>query len=184
MDELGTVALSWKQPQVGTALTATLTDPDGKISGKTWQWAKSISRSRNYTDIATATSDSYTPVDADKSEYLRATASYTDNNGSGKRAEAISYRSVREEPADNRAPVFREADGSSGYSCPEDIVTDYCLSVSRSAAVGAEIYNPARATDDNGRDEVRYSLEGADADSFGVVASSGYLFTKNIPEHH
>ena len=178
VEEPGTVSLSWKQPQVGTELEATLTDPDGQISGLAWQWAKSGSRSGTYTDIATATLSSYTPVDADKSEYLRATASYADNHGSGKGAEAVSYRSVREEPADNNAPVFREADGSSGYACPEDIVTDYCLSVSRSTPVGDEIYNPARAADPDQYDEVRYSLVGADTGSFGVVASSGYLFTK------
>ena len=40
VEEPGTVALSWKQPQVGTELEATLTDPDGDISGLTWQWAK------------------------------------------------------------------------------------------------------------------------------------------------
>ena len=39
MDDEGTVTLSSPQPQVGTKLTAILTDPDGEITGLTWQWA-------------------------------------------------------------------------------------------------------------------------------------------------
>ena len=178
VEESGKVGLSWKQPQVGTELTATLTDPDGDISGVTWQWAKSSSNGGTYTDIGTATLASYTPVADDERKFLRATASYTDGHGSPTSAKAESYKGVRLRPASNNAPVFREAQSGSGYACPENIVTDYCLSVSKSTPVGDEIYNPARAADPDQYDEVRYSLEGADTDSFGVVASSGYLFTK------
>ena len=177
LEEPGTVVLSWKQPQVGTALTATLTDPDGDISDLTWQWSRSSSKSATPTPMGTATSDRYTPVAADERKFLWATASYSDGNGSGKTAEAVSYRWVRPRPASNNAPTFPETN-STTYTCPEDIDTDYCLYVSRSAAVGTEIYNAARATDPDQYDEIRYSLEGADADSFGVVASTGYLITK------
>ena len=38
VDEPGEVTLSTLQPQDGIDLTATLTDPDGHISGVTWQW--------------------------------------------------------------------------------------------------------------------------------------------------
>ena len=38
VEELGTVTLSSVQPQVGTDLTANLTDPDGEITGVTWKW--------------------------------------------------------------------------------------------------------------------------------------------------
>ena len=178
VEEPGTVSLSWKQPQVDTVLTATLTDPDGEISGVTWQWAKSSSNGGTYTDIGTATLASFTPVADDERRFLRATASYTDGNGSGKTAEAESSKGVRLRPASNNAPVFSEAQSGSGYACPENIDTDYCLSVSRSTPVGDEIYNPARAADPDQYDDVRYSLEGADTDSFGVVASSGHMFTK------
>ena len=183
VEEPGTVSLSWKQPQVATELEATLTDPDGDISGVTWQWAKSSSKTGTYTDISGETSASYTPVAADTPDtpderrYLRATALYTDGNGSGKSAQLVSYKWVREAPLENQPPAFPETNTSS-YTCPEDIETDYCLSVSKSTPVGDEIYNPARAADPDQYDEVRYSLEGSDTDSFGVVASSGYLFTK------
>ena len=177
VDESGTVSLSWKQPQVDTVLTATLTDPDGDISGVTWQWAKSSSKNGTYANIVTATSASYTPVAADERKFLRATASYTDGNGSGKSTQLVSYKRVREAPLGNQPPAFPETNTSS-YTCPEDIETDYCLLVRKSTPVGDEIYNPARAADPDQSDEVRYSLEGADTDSFGVVASSGDMFTK------
>ena len=167
VNEPGTVSLSWKQPQVGTELTATLTDPDGDISGITWQWAKSNSGSKtaNYTDISGQTSSTYTPVGGDVNKYLRAMATYTDGNGSGKSAQAVSYRSVRAASSDNNAPVFEE--------------DEYSWFVSRNSPIGTEIYNPSSGTDANG-DEMRYSLEGTDAADFDILPSNGYLVTKKL----
>ena len=45
VDEDGKVTLSWTRPQVGTAITATLTDPDNVSGTPTWQWEKSSNRS-------------------------------------------------------------------------------------------------------------------------------------------
>ena len=89
MDEEGTVTLSTMEPQVGVELTATLDDPDGTVSGATWQWAWSSDGS-TWADITEATDTAYTPVAADEGNYLRATASYTDGEGSGKSAQGIS----------------------------------------------------------------------------------------------
>ncbi|MCY4517129.1 MAG: hypothetical protein OXB99_07830 [Acidimicrobiaceae bacterium] len=36
VDELGTVTFDSDAPAVGTALTASLEDPDGRVSGETW----------------------------------------------------------------------------------------------------------------------------------------------------
>ena len=166
VDEPGTVALSWKRPQVGTALTATLTDPDGDISGLTWQWAKSSSQNGTYTDISGETSTSYTPVAADERKFLRATASYTDGNGSGKTAEAVSYRSVRLRPDSNNAPTFPSYNQTT-------------LHLKRYAPIGTEINNALYAEDAD-RDDLRYSLEGADVEFFGIGASTGRLFTKTL----
>ena len=41
VNEPGKVSLSTTQPAVGQPVTATLTDPDMKITGVTWQWARS-----------------------------------------------------------------------------------------------------------------------------------------------
>ena len=65
---------------VGTALTASVSDPD-TVSGTMWQWSRSVSPDAGFDDITNATGASYTPVAADKAFFLRATASYTDNHG-------------------------------------------------------------------------------------------------------
>ena len=86
----GTVTLSSTQPAVGTAVTATLNDPDGSVSGLTWQWARSADGSTGWTNISGATSDAYLPVAADDGMYLRATARYTDAQASGQTAGVVS----------------------------------------------------------------------------------------------
>ena len=83
----GTVTLSSTQPAVGTAVTATLNDPDGSVSGLGWQWARSANGSTGWTNISGATSSAYLPVAADDGMYLRATARYTDAQASGQTAE-------------------------------------------------------------------------------------------------
>ena len=93
VDEMGTVTLSSTAPRVGAAITASVTDPDGVVTGETWQWARSADGSTGWADTG-ATSAAYTPVQADEDNYLRATASYTDGEGSGKSAEAVSDNAV------------------------------------------------------------------------------------------
>ena len=94
MDEPGTVTLSEMQPEVGTELTATLADPDGDVTGETWQWASSDMMDGTYTDITGATMASYTPVAADEDMYLRATVSYSDAEGPDKTAMMVSANPV------------------------------------------------------------------------------------------
>ena len=86
VDEPGSVSFDSGTPAVGTALTASLEDPDGSVSSLTWQWAKSTTQGGTYTDISAATSATYTPVAADAGAWLRATASYSDAEGSDKSA--------------------------------------------------------------------------------------------------
>ncbi len=94
-DEAGSVTLSSTQPQAGTALTATLTDPDGSIAAATSVWASSTDGSTGWTDISGATSASYTPTAGDGDRYLRVTATYTDGEGPGKSAQAISENAAQ-----------------------------------------------------------------------------------------
>ena len=182
VEEPGTVSLSWRRPQVDTVLEAALTDPDGDVSGLTWQWARSA-QAGNYTDIDGEVSASYTPVTGDVGKYLRATASYTDGEGSGKTAHMVSYKRVRAAAPDNSAPEFPAPDSvyfSGSYVCDgDDSDRGVCLHVPRSSPVDAEIYQPVRAEDPDG-DEVRYSLEGTDTASFDIMASTAYLLTKKL----
>ena len=83
LDETGTISLSSQQTKVGTALTAEVSDPDGSVTGVTWQWASSPDLV-NWQNIAGATSNIYTPVAQDVDRFLRVTVSYADGEGSGK----------------------------------------------------------------------------------------------------
>ena len=94
VDEAGTVTLSVEQPELAIPLRAELADPDGGASGVTWQWAHGAAATGPFTDISGATNDRHTPTSADVGKHLRATASYTDAEGSGKSAEAVAANAV------------------------------------------------------------------------------------------
>ena len=96
VDHAGTVSFTSSQPQAGTELTASLRDPDGEVSGVTWQWASSATAGGAFTDLSGNGADtaSYTPQRGDVGRYLRATSSYTDAYGSGKSASAVSGNAV------------------------------------------------------------------------------------------
>ena len=111
VDEAGTVTFGSTAPAVGTALTARVSDPDGNVSSVTWQWAKSDTKSGTYANISRATSASYTPATADAGKWLRATASYTDAEGSGKSAAAVAAAAVM--ATDTTAPTVTAA--STGF---------------------------------------------------------------------
>ena len=165
VDEPGTVKLSSLQPQVGTPLTATLADLDGTPSGVIWQWATSASKNGPFTNVSSGVDpDRYTPVAGDVGKYLRATASYTDPQGSGKNANQVSTHAVRAAKATNDAPVFSA-----------DTAT---RSVAENAAPGTDIGTAVAATDADSDDILTYSLGGGDADSFDIVPGSGQLQTK------
>ena len=146
----GTVSLSSMHPVVGVALTASLTDPDGSISGITWQWASSDTSGGTYINIniSGAMSASYTPVEADEGDYLRATASYTDGHGSGNTAFAKTAMTA--------APVMLEISGPSDPSYTEN---------------GTDAIGPYTASGP-GATSATWTLEGDDADDF-VVEGSG-----------
>ncbi len=115
VDEDGKVSLTWTRPHVGTLIEASLADPDGSVSGVTWQWVRSNAKDGNYTDISGATSATYTTQSGDVRKYLRAVASYTDLFDSGKTARSKAAY-VKEASDPNLAPDF-QAHTSGGYDC-------------------------------------------------------------------
>ena len=158
VDEMGTVTLSAMKPTVGMEIMATLADLDDGITGTTWQWASSSDMS-TWADIEDdATSASYTPVEADANMYLRATAMYTDGEGSGKMASRMSAQQVTA----NTAPVF---------AAPTDE-----RSVAENTAAGMDIGAPVAATDADD-DTLTYTLGGDDMASFAINADTGQLMT-------
>ncbi len=93
-DDDGVVTLSSTGPSIGDQVTATLSDPDGGVTGENWQWASSSNRTSDWTDIAGANSATYTVAAGDLGNFLRATVVYDDAAGAGKSAEAITTAAV------------------------------------------------------------------------------------------
>ena len=96
----GTVSLFPARPRVGTVVSAALSDPDGLEGGGSgpaassgavsWSWARS-SDGTAWTGVeAYDDGDSYVPTEEDEGMLLKAEASYTDGQGSGKSAQAVS----------------------------------------------------------------------------------------------
>ena len=84
VDEEGALSLSSTRPALGAALRADPTDPDGVTAGTAlWQWERSTGRN-SWAVIDGAASASYTPVAADTNTFLRVTATYEDEHGTGK----------------------------------------------------------------------------------------------------
>ena len=88
VEEPGNVTLARVQGQVGTSITASLSDPDGSASSLRWQWVTSSNNTYDDSDPRTefSTSNAYTPVAEDEGDYLFARASYTDPQGADKTA--------------------------------------------------------------------------------------------------
>ena len=168
VEEHGIVDLLWDQPQVGTPIVASLTDPDGEVSDVTWQWAGSTSNAGPWTDITTnGTSATYTPVAGDVDNYLQATASYTDRRGSGKSANAVSVQKTREVPSNNTAPSFTS--------------TTATRSVRENTPSGTSMGDAFQAND---TDEIRYFLGVTDDDgAFDLDPKTGQLKVKDPLNH-
>ena len=165
VEESGTVTLSSLQPIVGQPLIATVTDPDDISGSATWSWTRSPNGASDWIAISGATSDTYTPTAGDMGHYLRTTASYTDGEGGGKSAQAISANAVAVAPGRN-APVLREYPNAT-------------RSIARNTPAGRNIGAHFSASDaDN--DALTYSLGGPDWDTFDIDASSGQLLTKAL----
>ena len=98
VDEAGTVTLSGTPPRELHQLTAALSDPDGGRRGISWQWARSANSTGPWTNITGATATRYPPEADDVGQYLQATATYTDGQGSGKRASQATTTSVQAAP--------------------------------------------------------------------------------------
>ena len=197
VDEKGSVTLSTTQPAVGEPITATLTDPDMKVTEVEWQWGRSNSTS-GFVAIQGATSDTYTPVmtveddpvttenegvDGDEGMYLEVTVKYADNasardqrttpllfprkRGRERKRLRPSDNAVREAPDVNEAPVFE-----SGIT----------REVAEDAGDEGNVGGPVTATDPDEGDDLSYTITGgADMGAFEITAanrSSGQITVK------
>ena len=202
VDEDGTVTLSNLQPEDGTQIRATLTDPDGGETSVKWQWSYGTSNSpgATFTDIAGATSATYTPTtpNADEDHYLRATATYTDNAMNPKDdpdtppsgqspdcadddesvdcAFVVSANDVQAHDDANEPPEFPDQDNiASGRQ------TDQTREVEENSTSGTAVGLPVVAIDEEdlntqgvpGRcDALTYTLGGPDKDFFTITGTA------------
>ena len=157
VDEAGTVTL----PATfvgGTEATASVTDPDGTVSGESWRWARGDTATGSFSNIGGATSASYEPVAADVGKYLRATVTYTDPEGSGKTARAVSSSTVG---GSNAEPTFDDG-ASTTRSFPEN------------SGTGTDVGGVVAATDGDS-DTLTYSMTGNTR--FTINTSTGQIKT-------
>ena len=192
MDEDGTVTLSQLQPRVGVAITASVTDLDGDVSGVTWQWSRdSVATGDNFTDIEKATSATYKPVGDDEGDvgmFLRATATYTDGEGDAladgddKTAFGTSAHMVAVDTR-NREPVFDDQDDDTDGVQNE--VTTRKVAENTEAIAADDVAGVEDNMDDNvgaavtandpdpNEDALAYTLEGTDAARFAIDRTTG-----------
>ena len=166
VDENGSITFSSDPPTIGTALTATVADPDGGVTGETWEWEISDDQS-TWNPITGADTNTYTPIAGDLNKYLRATAQYTDAEGSDKTAQE---------------EAGAVADATHTNSRPEFAAQEDTRSVAENTAAGQNIGEPVAAPDD-GVGTLVYSLGGTDAASFDIDTSTGQLETKGDLDH-
>ena len=113
MEEMGEVTL-WASatealtmaPQVGDTVTGAVMDPDGGVTGESWQWAKTTTPAMmdSWMDIAGETNAAYTVTEGDTGYYLRVMATYTDAVGTDTATEySMPTMMVGADPGD---PLF------------------------------------------------------------------------------
>ena len=199
-EDAGTVDISAPEPQVGSAVIATLNEPDSGVTGLTWQWFRSAddddtaaefaalidtaaNRETHLCDddnaattgdpcvIGGGTGPVYTPSADDATFYIYALASYTDDQA------ATANDTASGKPT--RVVQIADPANTAPKFPDQDLVTagDQSDTAMRSVAEnadGAEVGRPVPATDG---DLLLYSLSGDDADMFSVVKTSGQIKT-------
>ena len=177
VDEDGEVTFGSDTPTVGTAFVATLSDPDGTISGLTWTWQTATARdATTWTDAAGTTSSSgvtstYTPAADDAGKFLRASAAYTDGEGAGKSAAAVST---------NAAAAADNPTQGSG-----NVEPSFTSGATFDAAENQTAVGTVAADDGDASDDIEsYAITGgADQSKFSIVAASGVLTFKSAPDY-
>ena len=174
----GQTSTTLLQPQVEVGITAAdLIDGDNAQStpDPTYEWYRTTSRSATGTAISGATNPAYTPVhlegDSDIGKYLRVVATYTDGNGGGKTATAVSLYPTIGRIGDNEPPSF--TDGATTTRA-----------VREDAAKDVNIGLPVTATDRESPassfgEKLTYWLTGTSASYFSIEAHTGQIMTKN-----
>ena len=147
-DEMGEVTL-WAgadaltmAPQVGDTITGAVMDPDGGVTGESWQWARTMDTAdmSSWMDITGATDAAYMVTAGDTGYHLRVMATYTDAAGTDMAMEysmpTMMVTAVDEtQPADFDPLAKYDADKSGVLEKDEVIqaINDYLFGVGADA---------------------------------------------------
>ena len=199
-EDVGEVSLSQRQPQEGIEVHVMVSDPDGGVSTKRWEWERSSeitvddtgtpsAECRDDPDtpgidvvvgwilIDGASLEVYSPKLADVGRCLRATAVYTDNienpADADERATGVLERPVQDSRPANAAPKFVDQD----LNTTGDQSDRTSRKVAENTEAGQGIGSPISAFDDDG-ELLIYTLAGTDAAFFSMSRSNGQLMTK------
>ena len=183
LDERGTAAISLRQPEVGTELTGSATDPDDITGDIAYEWSvpkvsrPTLTNNAHWQDPAGNPSNvaDFTPGDEDEGKYLRLKATYRDGEGGEKAAYVRSEFRVREDVLDdaNDAPAF-DGDDAETRKIPEN------------ADVRDAVGSPVVATDGNKADSGRltYSIVAEDdSASFSIHKATGQIRVAEKLDH-
>ena len=163
IDEPGRLRLSPAQPQAGTALTATLSDPDGAVGMVSWRWRRLVGG--DWVVIGGASAPSYEPAAGDVGHVLGVVVVYRDgfDPNVDSAAAAQAAHATRAAPDTNRAPTF-------GHGPVERTVAENSAAGS---PVGAAVAAVDPDPDDNAK--LAYSLSGPDMGLFSVDGATGQI---------
>ena len=183
LDEPGTAVISLRQPEVGTDLTGSATDPDEITGDIGYEWSvpkvsrPTLTNNAHWQDPAGSPSNvaAFTPGEDDEGKYLRLKATYRDGEGGEKAAYVRSEFRVREDVTDdlNDAPIF-DGDEADTRKIPEN------------ADVRDAVGSPVVATDPNKVDSGRltYSIVAEDdSASFSIHKATGQIRVAEKLDH-
>ena len=155
------------QPYAHGPITADLTDPDGDVSVSSWQWARSEDdppQSPDPSDIADATSATYTPTNEDTSYFVSVTAMYTDGaediTAGPRTAVVTAMHAVLEVKDEQRPPEFPE----------ETAVRMVAENAPSTTFVGEHLPLPMDPDDPTGMG-LKYTLEGEASAFFELLST-------------
>ena len=150
---------------------------DGDVTGRTWKWERSRSRTSGFVNIGgehgTDATSTYTPTGADVSSYLRATASYDDVEGPDKTAMMVTKYAVEAEPDNNAHPAFPDQDTGT-----EGIQTAQTRTVPEKTPAGEDIGDPRRGQRRGQRQTDLHPGRDRCGSKFSIDPATGQLKTR------
>ena len=162
-NETGDIEFNHIRPEVGTGITASLSDPDRVLRITGWQWLNDTA------EINGATSATYRPTDDDVNDPLTVSATYNDGHGAGKTltSDNADLRDVQAEDTGNpnpNAPEFLDGRGIATTSI------DFTIAEHTTSPVFSppSLLGTVSATDNDDSGDLIYSLSGTDARFFEI----------------